>query len=194
MSRRDGVTEDEVPRRPLMVALIAAVAAIVVILGAVAGYLLRPEAPASQTPSEPTAHPPAPADPPAQPPPPATEPPHPAALAPFVGRWERHEEGLVIDSTGTGNLTYADLRLCPSCSSADAPAGTLVFTLTAVSNGVASGSVTASSDAQGGAVADPVTATIVPGFQGRGVNIQLTIGGKERFPFCNSPSAGQCGA
>jgi len=100
----------------------------------------------------------------------------------------------VIDSTGIGTLTYADVRLCPSCSSADAPAGTLVFTLTSVSNGVASGSLTASSDAQGGAVADPVTATIVPGFQGRGVNLQLTIGGKERLPFCNSTSAGQCGA
>jgi hypothetical protein len=191
-----------VPRRPLMVALIAAVAAIVVILGAVAGYLLRPESPASQTqtaqpappPTEPTAQPPASAEPTAQPPPPATESPQPAALAPFVGRWERHEEGLVIDSTGTGNLTYADVRLCPSCSSADAPAGTLVFTLTSVSNGVASGSVTASSDAQGGAVADPVTATIVPGFQGRGVNLQLTIDGKERLPFCNSTSTGQCGA
>ena len=190
------------PRRPLMVALIAAVAAIVVILGAVAGYLLRPESPASQTqtaqpappPTESTAQPPASAEPTAQPPPPATQTPQPAALAPFVGRWERHEESLVIDSTGIGTLTYADVRLCPSCSSADAPAGTLVFTLTSVSNGVASGSLTASSDAQGGAVADPVTATIVPGFQGRGVNLQLTIGGKERLPFCNSTSAGQCGA
>ena len=186
------------PRRPLMVALIAAVAAIVVILGAVAGYLLRPESPASQTQTAQPAPPPtqtsASAEPTAQPPPPATQTPQPAALAPFVGRWERHEESLVIDSTGTGNLTYADVRLCPSCSSADAPAGTLVFTLTSVSNGVASGSVTASSDAQGGAVADPVTATIVPGFQGRGVNLQLTIDGKERLPFCNSTSAGQCGA
>jgi hypothetical protein len=188
-----------VPRRPLMVALIAAVAAIVVILGAVAGYLLRPESPASQTqtappPTEPTAQPPASAEPTAQPPPPATQTPQPAVLAPFVGRWERHEEGLVIDSTGIGNLTYADVRLCPSCSSADAPAGTLVFTLTSVSNGVASGSVTASSDAQGGAVGDPVGAAIIPGFQGRGVNLQLTIDGKQQLPFCNSTSSGQCGA
>jgi hypothetical protein len=175
-----------------MVALIAAVAAIVVILGAITGYLLRPDSPASQTQ---TAQPaPPPAEPTAQPPPPATQTPQPAELAPFVGRWSRHSEGLVIDSTGTGNLTYADVWLCPNCSNADAPAGTLVFTLTSVSNGVASGSVTASSDAHGGAVGDPVTATIVPGFQGRGVNLQLTIGGKQILPFCNRTSAGQCGA
>src|SRR6202043_3479283 len=114
-----------------------------------------PQSPASRTqtaplPTEPTAQPPASAEPSAQPPPPATQIPQPAALAPFVGRWERHEEGLVIDSTGTGNLTYADLRLCPSCSSADAPAGTLVFTLASVSNGGGSGSVPASSGARGG--------------------------------------------
>src|SRR6202043_3235949 len=107
-----------------------------------------PQSPASRTqtaplPTEPTAQPPASAEPTAQPPPPATQTPQPAALAPFVGRWERHEESLVIDSTGIGTLTYADVRLCPSCSSADAPAGTLVFTLTSVSNGVASGSLTA---------------------------------------------------
>jgi hypothetical protein len=180
-----------VPRRPLMVALIAAVAAIVVILGAIAGYLLQPHSPASQTqtqtaspPTEPTAQPPASAGPTAQP----------AALAPFVGSWERHEESLVIDNTGTGNLKYSDVRLCPSCSNADAPPGTLAFTFASVSNGVASGSVTASSDAQGGAVGDPVTAAIVPGFQGRGTNLQLTIGAIERLPFCNSTSAGQCGA
>ena len=100
----------------------------------------------------------------------------------------------MIDSTGTGNLKYSDVRLCPSCSNADAPAGTLAFTLASVSNGVAGGSVTASSDAQGGAVGDPVTATIVSGFQGRGVNLQLTIGAIERLRFCNSTSAGQCGA
>ena len=100
----------------------------------------------------------------------------------------------MIDSTGTGNLTYADVRLCPSCSSADAPAGTLVFTLTSVSNGVASGSVTASSDAQNHAVGEPVTAQIAPGLQGKGVVLQITIGGIQQVPFCNSTSAGQCGA
>jgi hypothetical protein len=204
MSRRDGVTEDEVPRRPLMVALIAAVAAVVVIAAAAAvtSYLVRPQSPASQTqtaqptpPPEQSAQPASPAaEPTAQPAPPATQTPQPAALVPFVGRWSRHGEALVIDSTGTGSLTYPDVRLCPTCSNADAPEGTLAFTLTSVSNGVATGSVTASSDAQGGAVGDPVTATIVPGFQGKGVNLQLTIDGKQLLPWCNSTSAGQCGA
>jgi hypothetical protein len=179
------------PRRSLMVGLIAAVAAIVVIGGVITGYLLRPHSPAAPTQ---TAQPPPSTEPTARPAPPATQTPQPGALAPFVGRWSHHSEGLTIDSTGTGNLTYADVRRCPNCSNADAPAGTLVFMLTSVSNGVASGSVTASSDAQAGAVGDSVTATIVPGFQGQGVNLQLTIDGRQELLFCNSTSAGQCGA
>lgn len=118
----------------------------------------------------------------------------PDALTPFIGTWVKHQQRLVIDSTGTGNWTYQDLRLCPSCSSADAPAGTLAFTLTSVSNGVASGRVTASSDAQNGAEGDPVTARIVPGFQGKGVNLQMAIGGSTELVMCNDTSPGQCGA
>lgn len=197
MCRRDGVTEDKVPQRRLMVALLVAIAAIVVIAvaAAITSYLVRPHSTAPQTQTAQPAAPPEQSAQSASPPAPsATQTPQPAALAPFVGRWSRHEESLAIDSTGTGNMTYADVRLCPTCSNADAPVGTLAFTLTSVSNGVASGSVTASSDAQAGAVADPVTATIIPGYQGKGVNLQLTVDGKLQLPWCNSTSAGQCGA
>ena len=47
----------------------------------------------------------------------------------------------MIDNTGTGNLSYADLTACPSCSFASAPEGTLVFVLTSVTNGEGIGSV-----------------------------------------------------
>ena len=100
----------------------------------------------------------------------------------------------MIDATGTGNWLYADVKRCPSCSSAEAPAGTLAFTLTSVSNGVANGAVTASSDEDNGAVGDPVTAKIVPGFEGKGVNLVMTIGSSTMRVMCNSTSAGQCGA
>jgi hypothetical protein len=118
--------------------------------------------------------------------------PRPATLAPFVGTWEKHEQQLVIDSTGTGDWTYADERLCPSCSEADAPAGTLAFTLASVSNGVASGRVTASSDSQNGAIGEPVKAVLVAGSPGQ--LLQLTIGSETELIMCNSTSAGQCGA
>jgi hypothetical protein len=66
--------------------------------------------------------------------------------------------------------------------------------LTPVSNGVASGEVTASSDADNGAVGDPVSAKIVPGFEGKGVNLVMTIGAGTVRVLCNRTSPGQCGA
>jgi hypothetical protein len=39
-----------------------------------------------------------------------------------------------------------------------------------------------------------VTAKIVPGYQGKGVNLQLTIGASTAEVFCNNTSPGQCGA
>ena len=38
-------------------------------------------------------------------------------LAPFVGSWHAHEEGLDIQPNGNGRETYADKSTCP-----DAPA------------------------------------------------------------------------
>jgi hypothetical protein len=115
-------------------------------------------------------------------------------LTPFVGTWNKHQEKLVIDAAGTGKWTYADVKRCPSCSSAEAPAGTLSFTVTPVSSGVARGAVTASSDTDNGAVGDSVTTKIVPGFEGKGVNLVMTIGAGTVRIMCNRTSPGQCGA
>jgi hypothetical protein len=124
----------------------------------------------------------------------ATSAQQPPALTEFVGTWNKHQEKLVIDAAGTGKWTYADVKRCPSYSSAEAPAGTLSFTLTPVGSGMASEAVTATSDTDNGAVGDPVTAKIVPGFEGKGVNLVMTIGEGTVRIMCNSTSAGQCGA
>ena len=116
----------------------------------------------------------------------------PFTLASLAGMWGAHEERLVIDAAGTGHLSYADLTLCPTCSFATAPEGTLVFVLTSVSNGEATGRVTASSDPKNNTVGEAVEATLTKGSPGQLLN--LDIGGHELTAFCNSPSAGQCGA
>jgi hypothetical protein len=116
----------------------------------------------------------------------------PITLASLAGTWGAHEERLVIDTTGTGHLSYADLTLCPSCSFATAPEGTLVFVLTSISNGKAIGRVTASSDPKNNTVGEAVEATLTKGSPGQLLN--LDIGGHELTAFCNSTSAGQCGA
>lgn len=116
----------------------------------------------------------------------------PITLASLAGTWGAHEERLVIDTTGTGHLSYADLTLCPSCSFATAPEGTLVFVLTSVSNDEATGRVTASSDPKNDTVGEAVQATLTTGSPGQ--LLDLDIGSHEHTAFCNSTSAGQCGA
>ena len=115
-------------------------------------------------------------------------------LAPFVGTWQKHETRLVIDNTGTGVDTYPDLGVCPSCSEADAPRGTLTFTLTSASDGVAVGTVTASSDPGNHGIGEPVTATLTDGTPGQ--LLQITVAGMQQLPFCDSAAAatGQCGS
>jgi hypothetical protein len=113
-------------------------------------------------------------------------------LASFVGTWEGHERNLVILHTGSGHLTYANQMACPSCSEAEAPEGTVDFTLTSVSNHVATGSVDASSDEQNVAVGSEVTARLAPGSPS-GQILQVSTGGIAQF-FCNGTSVGQCGA
>ena len=98
----------------------------------------------------------------------------------------------MIDTTGTGHLSYADLTLCRSCSFATAPEGTLVFVLTSVSNDEATGRVTASSDPKNSTVGEAVQVTLTAGSPGQ--LLDLDIGGHELTAFCNSTSAGQCGA
>ena len=112
--------------------------------------------------------------------------------ATFAGTWGAHEMRLVIDKAGTGHLSYADLALCLSCSFANAPLGTLVFVLTSVTDGVATGHVTATSDPRNGAIGAPVHAKLTPGSPGH--LLAVDIGGKTLVSFCNSTSAGQCGA
>jgi hypothetical protein len=115
-------------------------------------------------------------------------------LAPFVGTWQKHDAQLVIDNTGTGVDTYPDLGVCPSCSEGNAPRGTFTFTLTSAADGVAVGSVTASSDPGNHSVGDPVTATLTAGSPGQ--LLQLTVNDMKQLPFCDSAAeaTGQCGA
>jgi hypothetical protein len=107
----------------------------------------------------------------------------PFTLASLAGTWEAHEERLVIATSGTGRLTYADLRLCPSCSSADAPESTLVFVLTSVTNNEAMESVTASSDPKPWSIGEAVQVTLTAGSPGQ--LLDLHIGGDDLTYFCN---------
>jgi hypothetical protein len=115
-------------------------------------------------------------------------------LAPFVGTWQKHDAQLVIDNNGTGIDTYPDLGVCPSCSEGNAPRGTYTFTLTSATDGVAAGSITASSDPANHAIGAPVTALLTAGSPGQ--LLQLTVDGMKQLPFCDSAAeaTGQCGA
>jgi hypothetical protein len=166
---------------------------IVVLLGAVfiASQLLQPNPPRSQTPTAQPA-PPSGLPPAAAPPPPgvvsSTSSADVPGLAPFVGVWQSHTERAVIDSTGTGRLTYQGCTRC-----ATQTVNTLDFALTSVSNGFASGSITATSDA-GYKVGAPVTATLAAVLPGQ--LLQMTVNGLMESPLCNSvaEAANQCGA
>ena len=127
----------------------------------------------------------------------ATRPPQPSAttageFASFAGTWGAHEESLVIDNSGTGHLSYADLGACPSCSVGSAPRETLEFVLTSVTNGRGTGSVTASSDPRAEAIGAPVGVSLTAASPGQ--FLELLIGGNQLTNFCNSTSEGQCGA
>jgi len=125
---------------------------------------------------------------------PPTSPSSPAGAnigATFAGTWGAHETGLVINKAGTGDLHYQDLSLCPSCSFANAPPGTLVFVLTSLAQGVATGNVTATSDPKNYAMGATVHVSLTAGSPGQILNV--VIGGRLSL-FCNSTSVGQCGA
>ena len=114
------------------------------------------------------------------------------SVAALAGTWGAHQMLLVITSAGLGHLRYQDLTKCPSCSLGTAPAGTLDFTLRSVTNGVAAGRVTSSSDLKNWTLGLPVQVTLAAGSPGQ--LLKLTIGGKQLVDFCNGTSAGQCGA
>jgi hypothetical protein len=132
-------------------------------------------------------------------PPPATRsaptssaPPTPTSVAAFAGVWGAHEMSLVISNAGAGRLKYPNFRACPSCSMGTAPVGTVDIALTAVTGGVATGRVAASSDVKSYALGLPVRATLMAGHPGQ--LLQVTIGGQQLVYFCNAAAAGQCGA
>jgi len=88
---------------------------------------------------------------------------------------------LVIDQAGTGHLNYADLALCPNCSFANAPRGTTAFVLTSVTNGVAAGHVTVTSDPKNGAIGAAVHARLTPGRPGQ--LLRVDVGGMTLLSF-----------
>jgi hypothetical protein len=131
--------------------------------------------------------------------PPTTTPSVPAQPTPSVseftqwsGSWGAHEQELELSPAGDGQLSYADLTLCPNCSFGSAPTSTMEFQLTSVSGGTASGTVTASSDPTNYPVGQDVTVSLAPGSPGELLEISFAGQGPEEF--CNSTSAGQCGA
>jgi hypothetical protein len=135
-----------------------------------------------------------------------TPPPPPSAgsLAAFAGKWTAHDTaGVNLDSQGNGTVGFPDFVACPSCFEASAPFNTISFKLTSVQNGVASGSITASTDPDGldpqgnvqpGAfsVGTPVQVTIVPASPG--LFLQLNMSGDSQFCDLDASETNQCGA
>jgi hypothetical protein len=118
----------------------------------------------------------------------------PFTLASLAGTWQAHDERVVFNTTGTGHVEYPDFTLCPSCSFATAPMGTVVFGLTSVTNNLAAGSVTASSDPKTATVGEAVQVTLAAGSPGQ--LLHLDIGGGFTLPYCNgaAEATSQCGA
>jgi hypothetical protein len=105
----------------------------------------------------------------------------PAGLASFAREWRGMRETIVIDLAGHGRFHY--MMACATCSMAEMPYNTMDFTITSVSDGAASGSVTASSDPQH-PIGEPVAATLGPQD-----TIRWTLGGKNVGLFCGSNPA-----
>lgn len=113
-------------------------------------------------------------------------------LAPFVGTWSGVRQSVVIDEAGHAHFRYMDSNACQgSCSMVDMPYSTMEFVLTSVSNGVANGSVTASSGTRSKQLGEPVAVTLKPQSSGRAIG--WTIGGKDEGLFCEPAIASWCG-
>jgi hypothetical protein len=104
-------------------------------------------------------------------------------IAPFVGSWHAHEEGLNIQANGHARETYADSSTCPDAPmSGCGKTATTDFMLTSVAGDTATGTITAASNPNK-PIGGPVTIKLVGGGQG----LELTIaGGDQGFPFCNN--------
>jgi hypothetical protein len=175
--------------------LIIAMVAIVVIATAIIGYLLTNSKPQPATTAQTTIAGPSTALPPSVESAAPSASPTPTqlpGLAPMVGVWRAHTGVVTIRADGTGHMVYQDFTTCPNCSSADAPAGTVDFTLNKVENGGLTGDVTASSNENIVAVGSPATVELVPGTPS---GQQLTLStGRTGGTYCNDTSVGQCGA
>jgi hypothetical protein len=116
-----------------------------------------------------------------------------AQLAPFLGHWSGgHVGALNIQSDGTGRYSYEDLSTCPDAPLAGCGiTGTTDFKLTAVANGTATGSATASSNPAHDTVGEPVT-IVQSSANGLGVVLQVSIGKMQGWNFCNETSPHWC--
>lgn len=170
-----------------VIAAIVATAVVLVGLVGVTGYLLLQHKHASQTP---TAQPAPPSSVPAPSAPGATAP----GWAPFVGHWSGgHSGALDIRSDGTGRWTYDDRSTCPDAGLAGCGiAATVDFRLTSLSNGTATGSVTAASKPTTDPVGEPVTIVLGTGLQGKGAVLAVSISQMQGWGFCNKTSPHSC--
>lgn len=130
-------------------------------------------------------------------------------IAPFTGSWHAHASKLTINSDGSGQLTYADISLCPSACDghddyADAPPATVDFTVASVLGDRATGSVSAASNPSEYTAGEPVTIKLVTdiGYPytgppasasgNNGVALQMSIGDKGSN-YCNDTTHNYCG-
>jgi serine/threonine protein kinase len=114
-----------------------------------------------------------------------------AGLAPFVGEWDGMRERVTIDASGQAHFHYMDSSSCQSCAMANMPYAMLDFVLTSAANGVATGSVTASTGTRSSEVGESVTVTLKS--ESFGQTIQWAIGGKDEGLCCAAAVARQCG-
>ncbi len=115
-------------------------------------------------------------------------------IDPFVGGWGGgHVGGLNIQSDGTGEWTYSDRRTCPNAGLAGCDVtGTTDFTLTSVVDGIATGTVTASTDPIDGAAVDSPVSITLGSANGTGAVLAVTMGNMKGWNFCNQTSPHWC--
>lgn len=175
---------------PALIAAIVAAVVVLVGLAGVTGYLLLQHKPAAQTPTAQPA-PPAPAVVPS-----ATASPGATApdWAPFLGHWSGgHSGALDVRSDGTGLWRYDDRSTCPDSGLAGCGiVATVDFRLTSLSDGTATGSVTAASNPNNDRVGEPVKIVLGTGLQGKGVVLAVSISRMQGWNFCNETSPHYC--
>ena len=120
-----------------------------------------------------------------------------ATLASFADSWYSHEGWIEIDRAGHGHLDYPDFSRCQNCAMSDVPRSTVDFALESVSNGVASGSITATSNLENDTIGGPVTAKLIPTTAlmpgaDSGELLQMTMGKMSGWLFCNNSSRSLC--